>query len=121
MFLGSVVAIPWLIVRIPTDYFIHRRHLVDRWQPRHPALRLLFLVAKNVCGVVLILAGIAMLLLPGQGVLTIVIGLMFMDFPGKFALEQRLTRLPRVLAAINWIRMKAGRRPLEVPSPSDRG
>jgi hypothetical protein len=115
MFVGSLVAIPWLVVQIPADYFIHRRHLVDRWQPRHPALRLSLLVAKNVCGIALILAGIAMLFLPGQGVLTIALGLMFMDFPGKFALEQRLMRQHQILDAMNWIRVKAGHPPLKIP------
>lgn len=115
MFVGSLVAIPWLVVRIPADYFVHHRHMVDRWQPRHPALRLLFLVAKNVCGAVLVLAGIAMLFLPGQGILTIVLGLMFMDFPGKFAVEQRLTRQHQILAAMNWMRVKVGHQPLEIP------
>jgi hypothetical protein len=124
MFVGSLIAVPWLVVRIPADYFIHRRHFVDRWQPKHPALRLMFLAAKNSCGVVLVAAGIAMLVLPGQGILTIVLGFMFLDFPGKFALEQRLTRQPQILGAMNWIRAKAGHAPLKIPdfkhqSPTD--
>ena len=113
-FVGSLIAIPWLVIRIPKDYFVHRHHFVDRWQPRHPLLRVALLTAKNLAGVVLVLAGVAMLVLPGQGILTILIGLMCLDFPGKFALERRLVRQPPVIAAINWMRAKAKRPPLEL-------
>jgi hypothetical protein len=116
MFVGSLIAVPWLVVRIPVDYFIHRRHFVDRWRSRHPLVRIALLTTKNLCGLVLLLAGIAMLVLPGQGILTIVIGLTFLDFPGKFALEQQLARQPPVIGAMNWMRAKAGRPPLEMPA-----
>jgi hypothetical protein len=114
MFLGSLTAIPWLVIRIPTDYFLHRQHWVDRWQIRHPLLRGVVLVAKNVFGTVLVLAGIAMLLLPGQGILTILVVLIFLDFPGKYALERRVMRQPGVARAINWIRAKAHLPPLKL-------
>jgi hypothetical protein len=52
---------------------------------------------------------------PGQGVLTILVGLLFLDFPGKFALERRLVQVKPVQAAIAWMRAKAGRSPLELP------
>ena len=115
MFVGSLLAVPWLVVRIPTDYFVHRRHFVDRWRSRHPLVRIGLLASKNLGGVVLILAGVAMLVLPGQGILTIVLGLMCLDFPGKFALEQWLALRPPVMRAMNWMRAKAGHPPLEVP------
>ncbi len=115
MFVGSLIAVPWLVMRIPTDYFVRRRHFVDRWQPRHPLLRIALLTMKNLCGIVLVLAGVAMLVLPGQGILTILVGLLCLDFPGKFALEQRLVRQPPVIGAINWLRTKTHRPPLELP------
>jgi hypothetical protein len=121
MFVGSLAAVPWLVIRIPSDYFLHRRHLVDRWRPRHPLLRIALLAIKNFCGVVLVLAGVAMLVLPGQGILTILIGLMCLDVPGKFALERRLVRLPPVIGAINWLRTKANRPPLELPEGEGLG
>jgi hypothetical protein len=114
-FVGSLLAIPWLVIRIPTDYFVRRWRFVDRWRSYHPLLRVVLLAAKNLCGVVLVLAGVAMLALPGQGILTILVGSMFLDFPGKFALEQRLVRQRPVMAAINLIRTKAHRPPLELP------
>jgi hypothetical protein len=114
MFVGSLVVLPWLVIRIPTDYFVHRRHWADRWEIRHPLLRLTVLVVKNMIGVVLVLAGVAMLVLPGQGILTILIGLMCLDFPGKYALEQYIARQRPVIGALNWIRLKAHRPPLEL-------
>jgi hypothetical protein len=106
MFVGSLIAIPWLVIQIPADYFTHRRSLSDRWRQRHPLLRWTLLVTKNLCGVVLVLAGIAMLVLPGQGILTILVGLVCLDFPGKFALEYKLVRQRPA---------KAGHPPLELP------
>ena len=62
-----------------------------------------------------LVAGIAMLVLPGQGVLTIVIGIMLLDFPGKYRFERRLVAYGPVLKAINGIRRAARRQPLIVP------
>jgi hypothetical protein len=115
MFVGSLVAVPWLITRIPADYFRRQHHYVDRWKPQHPILRMAVLAMKNLFGGILVLAGIVMLFTPGQGVLTILVGLLFIDFPGKFAAERRLIALPPVFRAANWIRAKAGRIPLELP------
>ena len=115
MFVGSLTAIPWLVIRIPSDYFVHHQHYIDRWKPRHPLLRIAFLTMKNLLGIVLVLAGVAMLVLPGQGILTIVIGLIFLDFPGKYALEQFFVRRRAVINAMNWIRAKAHRPPIERP------
>ncbi|MCE5268814.1 MAG: hypothetical protein LLG00_13115 [Planctomycetaceae bacterium] len=115
MFFGSLLAVPWLIVRIPADYFLRQHHYADHWKPRHPLLRFAFLGIKNLIGVILILAGIAMLVLPGQGILTILVGLLFLDFPGKFAMERRVARQAPVFRALNWIRAKGSRPPLEMP------
>jgi hypothetical protein len=117
MFFGSLLAVPWLVIRIPADYFIRQRHLVDRWRLRHPLLRISVLSLKNLGGVVLVLAGVAMLFAPGQGILTILIGLMLLDFPAKYGLERWLVRLPPVIGAINWMRAKARRPPLQLPPP----
>ena len=118
MFVGSLIAVPWLVVHIPADYFLRRRRLLDRWQPRHARLRVVLLIAKNAIGVVLLLAGAAMLILPGQGLLTILAGLMVLDFPGKFAIETWLVQRRPLNRSINWMRRRAGRPPLELPPPA---
>jgi len=120
MFLAGLIAVPWLIVRIPADYFLRRRHFVDRWRPSHPAMRVALLAIKNLVGAVLVLAGLAMLILPGQGILTILVGLMCLDFPGKLALERWLVRRPSVVLALNWIRAKADRPPLQLEEETPR-
>lgn len=114
-FVGTLVVVPIALARIPQDYFVaQRRH---RTKEQHPAVRIALGIGRNVLGVILILGGIAMLILPGQGLLTIVIGLLVMDFPGKYRLERWLVRRPRILRGINWIRRKAQRPPLTAPSP----
>lgn len=115
MFVGSLLLVPVLVARIPADYFLRERGAGTRFSRHHPLLRLTLVVVRNLLGGVLLLAGIAMLFLPGQGVLTILIGVMLMDFPWKFELERRIVRTPTVLRSINWLRERASRPPLEVP------
>lgn len=114
-FVGSLVAIPWLIVRIPADYFVHHEPFLKPHESAHPIVRGLLHILKNAVGVLLVLAGIAMLVLPGQGILTILIGLLMIDFPGKHALERWLLRQPAVLKSINWIRHRAKRPKINLP------
>ena len=68
-----------------------------------------------VVGMGLIVAGVAMLFIPGQGVLTILIGIMLMNFPGKHALERWLIRRRPIFRSVNWMRAKSGRPPLLLP------
>jgi hypothetical protein len=123
MFAGTLVALPLVVARLPADYF-RRDHHATRHHTQSAALRLLGLFGKNLLGLVLVCTGVAMLVFPGQGLLTMLIGLMLIDFPGKRSLEQRLVRLPTVLRALNWMRAKAHRPPLEPPAsalPSTSG
>jgi len=116
-FVASLIAIPMILVRLPADYFDTRipRHWM---KDHHPLLRVIGLAAKNVVGVVFLLAGFAMLFLPGQGVLTMLIGISLMDFPGKRALEARMVGQPTVLGVINSMRQKFGKPPLTLaPGP----
>ena len=76
---------------------------------------ILLMGLKNLLGFTLVLAGVAMIFLPGQGVLTIVVGLGLMNFPGKYKLERRLIRIPAVHLSINWMRKQGHKKPLLVP------
>jgi hypothetical protein len=117
-FVGTLLLVPWLVVRIPHDYFAPRKASPGPWAHRHPVIRGALVLGKNVLGVVFLLAGIAMLVLPGQGVLTILAGIMLLDFPGKRRLECWVVSRPAVLKSINWIRQRAGHQPLVVgPQP----
>ena len=113
MFLGGLVLVPWIVVRLPADYFARRRRDRSRYRWRHPVVRIGCLAGKNVAGLLLVLAGVAMLALPGQGILTILIGVTLMDFPGKYRVERWIVQRRPVLGAINALRRRAGRGPLQ--------
>jgi hypothetical protein len=112
-FIGSLIAIPLILVRLPPNYF-DERHPRKWMENHHPVLRLIGHILKNVVGFVLVAAGIAMLVLPGQGILTMLIGISLVDFPGKRQLERKLIGQPAVLNTINKVREKFGQPPLTV-------
>ena len=109
-FVGTLIAIPAILIRLPPDYFQNHHH--KPWfANHHPVVRTLGLIIKNLAGIVFLLAGIAMLFLPGQGLLTMLLGILFIDFPGKHRLEKKLIQHPKILQAINAFREKAGKPP----------
>ena len=109
-FVGTLIAIPAMLIRLPPDYFNNHGH--RRWfANHHPIIRAIGLMVKNGLGLIFLVAGIAMLVLPGQGILTMVLGILFLDFPGKHRVEQKLIRQPQILNAINSMREKAGKLP----------
>lgn len=114
MFILGLVAAPFIVRRIPADYFTHDRRPPGRFARQHWLLRLVLLIFKNLLAVVLILAGIAMLVLPGQGLLTLLVGFVLLDLPGKYHLEKRLTRQRNVHKTINWLRQRKGIAPLKI-------
>lgn len=105
----SAVALPWFLARLPSDYFARVSHPDSRLihQRAHPARRLI----KNLIGAVLAVAGIAMLFLPGQGLLTLVVALTLLEFPGKARLQRRLLDNDAVFGALNWVRRRAAQPP----------
>ena len=113
LFVVSLAVIPWLVTKIPADYF-HAEHRRSEVTSVKPLPIQLLLGLKNLLGFLLILLGLVMLVLPGQGILTIVIGLFLMNFPGKYKLERALVSRPKVLNSLNWIRAKAQKPPLVV-------
>lgn len=120
-FFVTLVVIPLLVIHIPVDYFQHKRRKPHPFHLRHSAVHLLGRILKNLFGILFVLAGTAMLLLPGQGIITILIGIMMLNFPGKFALQRRIVQQPGVLRAINWIRAKANKPALQGPKLRPRG
>jgi hypothetical protein len=112
---GTIIVTPILVIHIPANYFNRERQRPGRYHGQYSLIRLLALVLKNIVGIIFVLAGLAMLLLPGQGLITILIGIMLLNFPGKLALERRMVQQPTLLRGINWIRAKAKKPALQVP------
>ncbi|MCC5797477.1 MAG: hypothetical protein JJU48_09165 [Methylophaga sp.] len=111
-FVGSLILIPWLVVRIPVDYFSDKeRHQVP-WAEQHQLIRWILLVMKNLLGMVFLIMGLVMLVLPGQGLLTILIALFLLNFPGKYRLERKIFMMSSVRQAVDWLRNRAGKQPL---------
>ena len=104
VFVISLLSLPWLVAQIPDDYFVPKKRRPTQWKARQPLVRLMVLVGKNCLGYVLFL--------PGQGLLTMVTGLLLIDYPGKFRLERRLVNTPAVRKSLNWLRAKANKPPL---------
>jgi hypothetical protein len=114
-FAASVIVTIVVLVRLPADYFVG-----DRSKPwftsRSAPVRVLLHVARNLLGVLLIVLGVLMSLpgVPGQGILTILLGIMLADVPGKRRLERWLVTRKVVRRAIDKIRVRRGRPPLVV-------
>ena len=113
IFILGIAGISWFVAQIPDDYFLSTKRQRTKWGQEKPILRLLFLLLKNIVGIFLIFSGLLMIVLPGQGFLTIVTGLLLINYPGKFKLEQKIVAMPSIFKALNWIRKKANKNPLQ--------
>jgi hypothetical protein len=117
--IASTALMVFLIARMSPDYFVAPAPPPGSWRYRHPVLRFATRVLKNLLGVVFVLLGLAMLVLPGQGALTILVGVCLLEFPGKRKLELRIMSKRPVHRAINWIRVRVGQPPLVLPHGAD--
>ena len=109
----SLAIVTFILIKLPPTYF-QESHPREYLLGRHPSIRWAASIGKNLLGLVLVLLGIAMSIpsVPGQGVLTILLGIMLIDFPGKRRLESKLVSRPKVLATINSLRRRFGKPPL---------
>ena len=105
IFIFSLLTIKWLVALIPSDYFIKKNN--SEFRSNYPIFWLVSIIIKNLVGYTLIIGGILMLVLPGQGLFTIFVGLMLSNYPGKFYIERKFIAIPSVLRAINWLRKKS--------------
>lgn len=115
-FVATLLLVPVLVVRLPSDYFSHHHRHRMAISTRHPLVNFLITGLKNIFGIALVLVGLLMLVTPGQGLLTLLVGLMIMNYPGKYTLERWLIRRLHILPALNWLRTRAGRPPLQAPA-----
>ena len=117
-FVLSIVICVVVVIRIPHDYFVCDDRGFD-CRHRHPVVRWPLVIGKNLLGVLLVLLGVVMSLpgVPGQGILTILLGAMLVDFPGRRRAERWLLRRRGVLNTINRMRARYGRQPLLLDAP----
>lgn len=111
----NLAIVSFILVKISPNYF-KETHSRDFWKDKSPAVRMFGVILKNGIGVFLVVLGIILSLpgVPGQGILTILLGIMLLDFPGRRKLELKLLHRPKVFNTINKLRAKFGKPPLEI-------
>jgi hypothetical protein len=122
LFVGSIVLVTVIVVSWSPDHFKRSGH-DGLWEHRHPVVRAAGMILKNVAGALLFLLGAVMALpgVPGQGLLTMLIGLTLLDFPGKRGLERRLLGRPMILKTINRLRSRFHKPALELDADAGAG
>ncbi|HZW06176.1 MAG TPA: PGPGW domain-containing protein [Phycisphaerales bacterium] len=95
------------VVRIPADYFVRNE------RPRPGAGR----IARNVLGWLLVIAGLAMLIIPGPGAVALLAGLVLVDFPGRQKLLRWIITRTGVVKGMNRLRKRHGKPPLHTDDP----
>ncbi len=112
-FVLSFAAIVVVMVKIPANYF--SSHYNQDFLPNtHWTVKWGAVILKNLLGVFLIALGVVLSLpgVPGQGLLTILLGLIMLDIPGKRPLEARIIQRPTIQNAINNLRARFKKPPL---------
>tara|TARA_B100000965_G_scaffold188649_1_gene157477 strand:- start:421 stop:825 length:405 start_codon:yes stop_codon:yes gene_type:complete len=112
IFVFSLLTIKWLVALIPSNYFTQKNN--SKFRLSYPIFWLVSIIIKNLIGYTLIIGGILMLVLPGQGLFTIFVGLMLSNYPGKFYIERKFIAIPSVLKTINWLRKKSNTPPIRI-------
>ena len=115
--LGSLILIMlivFVLVKLPATYYQDGHAATFSSSGYHPGVRWLIWIVRNILGLLLIVVGVLLSLpgIPGQGLLTIMIGLLVLELPGKRRLERKLIGRPQVLRAINRLRNRFGKPPL---------
>ncbi len=114
-FLLNLAIVSIILVKLPADHFSKDKDKKFA-AGSHPMLRVLMIIGKNILGVLLVGLGVVLSLpgVPGQGLLTILLGIMLLDFPGRDRLEQKLLSRPTIVNTINRLRERFGKPPLQL-------
>jgi len=109
----SFASIVIVLVNIPANYF--SSHYQQDFLPNSSwFVRWGAVILKNMLGLFLVILGLLLSLpgVPGQGLLTILLGLILIDIPGKRPLEARIIKRPTILSAANRLRARFKKEPL---------
>ena len=114
-FFANLGIVSWILVKIPADHFSKSRK-TKFWSGPRPWLHAAKVIGKNIAGVLLVALGVVLSLpgVPGQGLLTVLLGIMLLDFPGRDRLEQKLLSKPSIVNTINKLRKRFEKPPLEL-------
>jgi hypothetical protein len=104
-----------VLIGLPHDYF-RTAGLQHSKYGAHRFLDRAGVVFKNLLGIALILIGAVLSLpgIPGPGLLTILAGIVLVDFPGRNRLLCKLLQRPSLLRSINRLRTAFSRVPLVI-------
>jgi hypothetical protein len=119
IFLGTffinLAIVSFILVKLPADHFTKGRK-TKFWSGPNPSLHAAKVIGKNILGFLLVALGVVLSLpgVPGQGLLTVLLGIMLLDFPGRHRLERKLLSRPGIVNTINRLRKRFGKPPLEL-------
>lgn len=111
LLLASVLATPWVLAKLPANYFSKPPSV----KPLSVG-RLVMSVIKTILGIIIVLTGMVLMVTPGPGLVCLVLGLVLCEFPGKHSLLRRVIRQPSVFSTLNWLRKKASKPPFLLPA-----
>ena len=109
LFFLSLFLLRYVILRMPEDYFITASSISKNPQ------KIIVRVAKNAVGFLLTICGIILLFTPGQGMITILIGLCLIDLAIVNQFKKKIINNSKVQKALNWIRTKKSVKPFNFP------
>jgi hypothetical protein len=114
-FFANLGIVSFILVKLPADHFSKSRK-TKFWAGPRPWLHAAKVIGKNIGGILLVALGVVLSLpgVPGQGLLTVLLGIMLLDFPGRHRLEQKLLSKPSILNSINKLRERFGKKQLEL-------
>jgi hypothetical protein len=114
----STGAVAAFLVMIPADHFV-AAHKGVRRRIRSPVVGVLYAIGKNLLGVALVVVGVLLSVpgVPGQGLLTIMVGIFLLDIPGKRRFELALVKRPAIRAGIDKLRARFDKPPMLVAAP----
>jgi hypothetical protein len=114
-FFANLGIVSLILVKLPADHFSKNRK-TKFWAGRRPWIHAAKVIGKNIGGILLVALGVVLSLpgVPGQGLLTILLGIMLLDFPGRDRLEQKLLSKPSIVNTINSLRGRFDKPPLEL-------
>lgn len=115
-FFLSLILIPWVVGKLRQDCFLTLQQK-DKHTSHHSIGAIILAILRNIFGMILLFAGIIMLFLPGQGLLTILLGTLLISFPGKKRLMNNLVHQPKIQHSMDWLRKKRGKPPFLWPKP----